>query len=103
MFPELELFVSLAELAGVFVGFGALIAFIRPSDASEFQTAGLQGIVAIGLLVILGALTPVGLSIFGIGEQSLWKYSSGIFLVYIWVGIATLLITGALAGSSPVS
>jgi hypothetical protein len=75
-----ELFVHLAEIAGVFVGFGALIA-VRSEEASDFHTIEyLRGIVAGGLLVVVTALTPLALSRFGMEDRGLWLPCSVFFL-----------------------
>lgn len=60
-----ELFVHLAEIAGVFVGFGALIA-VRSEEASDAHTVEyLRGVVEGGLLVVVAALAPLVVSRFG--------------------------------------
>ena len=56
------LFIAIAEIAGVFVGFGALISLTR-KDAIDFPQLGrLRGVVSVGLVVIVAALIPVGIS-----------------------------------------
>lgn len=76
-----EFFVHLAEIAGVFVGFGALIA-VRSEEGSDFHTVEyLRGIVAGGLLVVVTALAPLVLSRFGLTDRALWLPSSALFLV----------------------
>ena len=81
---DVELFIAIAEIAGVFVGFGALISLTR-KDAIEFSQLGrLRGVVSIGLAVIVTALIPVGLSRYGITGHYLWFISSIIFLVLLW-------------------
>lgn len=75
------LFVPLAEIAGVFVGFGALIA-VRSEEASDAHTVEyLRGIVGGGLLVVVVALAPLTLSRFGMDGRALWLPCSIFFLV----------------------
>jgi len=53
-----ELFIHLAEIAGVFVGFGALIA-VRSGGASGRVEVGLtRGMVALGVVVIVAGFAP---------------------------------------------
>lgn len=59
---DADLFFELAGIAGVFVGFSALIA-IRTGGASDtFEVAYMRGVVSVGLLTIVAALAPVTLS-----------------------------------------
>lgn len=80
-----ELFVHLAEIAGVFVGFGALIA-VRSEDASDAHTVEyLRGLVAGGLLVVVAALAPLVVSRFGMDGRALWLPCSILFLALFLV------------------
>lgn len=75
-----ELFVHLAEIAGVFVGFGALIA-VRSEEGSDAHTVEyLRGLVAGGLLVVVAALAPLVVSRFGMDGRALWLPCSILFL-----------------------
>lgn len=79
-----ELFVHMAEIAGVFVGFGALIA-ARSDEASDAHTVEyLRGLVVGGLLVVTAALAPLVVSRFGIEGHALWLPCS-IFFVFIFL------------------
>ena len=61
---DTELFLSLAEIAGVFVGFGALIA-VRGGGASDaWGVAGIGMIVWGGIQVVALALAPVAIGRF---------------------------------------
>ena len=58
---DTDLFMELARIAGVFVGFGALIA-VRSSGASEPQEVSpVRVTVATGVMAVIGALAPVTL------------------------------------------
>ena len=84
MTQDVELFIAIAEIAGVFVGFGALISLTR-QNAIEFSQLGrLRGVVSIGLVVIVAALIPVGLSRYGVTDRELWFVCSTIFLLLMW-------------------
>lgn len=75
-----DLFVAVAEIAGVFVGFGALISVTRREGFSPSQVGRLRAVVTIGLLVITAALIPVLLVRYGISGHALWFASSACFL-----------------------
>ena len=78
---DADLFMELAGIAGVFVGFGALIA-VRGGGASDaFEVAWMRGVVSIGLMAVLAALAPVVISRYGLTEHEIWALSSILFLV----------------------
>lgn len=80
-----DLFLSIAEIAGVFVGFGALISLLRDRQA-EGRVA-LHAVIANGLVALVAALVPVALSQYGLTGRGLWGWSSGIFLFLCWAAI----------------
>jgi len=84
MAQDVDLFVGLAGIAGVFVGFAALISFTRRTEIVMPELAHIRAVVTIGLLVIVAALLPVGLSRYGVTGHSLWLICSLIFLFLIW-------------------
>ena len=93
-----DLFMELAAIAGVFVGFGALIAVRSGATTDVFEVAWMRGVVSIGLLAVLAALAPV----VGCGGASLnnlwaniWK-GFGYGLGAIPAGIVGDLIAGFL-------
>ncbi len=78
---DADLFMELAGIAGVFVGFGALIA-VRSGGASDaFEVAWMRGVVSMGLAAVLGALAPVLISRYGVTEHEVWALSSILFLI----------------------
>ena len=78
---DADLFMELAAIAGVFVGFGALIA-VRSGGASDaFEVAWMRGVVSIGLLAVLAALAPVAISRYDLTEHEVWALSSILFFV----------------------
>lgn len=80
----IELFVSMAEIAGVFIGFGALISVTRWTEIDAEQLGAIRAVVTIGLVVLVAGLVPVGLDRYGVTGRSLWFISSLIFLALSW-------------------
>ena len=86
---DLDVFLSIAQIAGIFVGFGALIRFSR--DRASEARARLRFVVTVGLVVLAAALLPVGLARYGLTDRALWGWSSGGFLLVVWIAILGLL------------
>ena len=77
---DADLFIELAGIAGVFVGFGALIA-VRSGGASEPQEVSPVRItVAMGVMTIIGALVPVTLGRYGLADHQVLALSSVLVL-----------------------
>jgi len=78
---DADLFMELAGIAGIFVGFGALIA-VRGGGASDaFEVAYMRGVVSYGLLTVVAALAPVTLGRYDLAEHQVWALSSVVVLV----------------------
>ena len=88
---DVGLFVTIAEIAGVFVAFAALISVTRRSEISSAQLGQIRAVVTVGLLVVVAALVPVALAAYGIDERQLWVSSSLIYFVLNWVAILMAL------------
>lgn len=90
--PDIELFTHLAEIAGVFVGFGALIAVRsrRPTDWQELVP--MRNVVALGMLTVAAALAPVTVAGFDVTDHQVWVVSSLVVLA----GMALLFVANAL-------
>lgn len=106
---DVVLFVTIAEIAGVFVGFAALIAVTRRSEIDATQLGQIQAVVTIGLLVVVAALVPVGLVAYEVTGHGLWVGSSLTYLTLNWIVIIVALrrpenrqLAGAQARTSPV-
>ena len=84
--PKTELLIHLAEIAGVFVGFGALISLRSETPTNDYEVTMLRLIVWTGIVVVVTALFPVVLADYGIEGHGLWVASSVLFLVVFWVG-----------------
>ena len=78
------LFLTLAEIGGVFVGFGALIAATRRAEFERAQLERIRAVVTIGLVVVVASLVPIGLGSYGLGDRPLWFISSLVFLILQW-------------------
>lgn len=91
MTADPALFVAIAEIAGVFVGFAALISATGRDEITSAQLAQVRAVVTIGLVVIVAALVPVGLSAYGLASPILWRVSAALFLVLVWAVIALAL------------
>ena len=86
----LDFFVVIAEIAGVFVGFGALISVTRRTRFEASQIGRIRAVVTIGLIVIIVALIPVVLSSYGLSEDHLWFISSLSFLI---LNVAVIILS----------
>ena len=85
---DVELFVSLAEIAGVFVGFGALIAIRSAGPANVVEVAVISWVVMLATIVVASALAPVVVGRFGVAGHGLWLACSVVALVLVWGGFA---------------
>ena len=87
---DTDLLVQLAAIAGVFVGFGALIA-VRSGGASDaHEVAYIRSIVSIAVVVAIAALAPVTLSRYGLAGHDLWLVSSVLLLALIAEAVGRL-------------
>ena len=78
---DADLFLSLAGIAGVFVGFGALIA-VRSGGPSDVEdVAYMRTMVALGMLTVVAALAPVALGRYALTDHQVWAFSSALALV----------------------
>lgn len=87
MAQDVDLFVSIAGIAGVFVGFGALISVTRRAEIETSLLVLIRGVVTVGLVVIVAALIPVGLGRYGVTGHNLWFTCSVIFFLLNWAVI----------------
>jgi Na+/melibiose symporter-like transporter len=90
---DTELFMELAGIAGVFVGFGALIAVRGGGASGREEVAGVRGVVSMGALTIVAALAPVTLSRYELTEHQVWALSAMLVLVGLVVMIAAMART----------
>ena len=78
---DADLFMELAAIAGVFVGFGALIAVRSGGPTEPEVVAPMRGMVSLGMLTVVAALAPVTLGRYGLAEHDVWATSSVIVFV----------------------
>jgi uncharacterized membrane protein len=78
---DTELFLSLAEIAGVFVGFGSLIAVRSSGPSGRVEVGYTRGIVLFAVLTIVTALAPVILARYDLTEHQVWALSSVVVLL----------------------
>ena len=83
---DAELFLSLAEIAGVFVGFGALIAVRSGGPSEPTEVTPMRAVVGMGLLAVVAALAPVTLGRYDLADHQVWALSSALALVG-WLGL----------------
>ena len=88
---DVALFVTIAEIAGVFVGFAALISVTRRSEIDVTQLGQIRAVVTIGLMVVVAALIPVALSAYDFTGHGLWMVVSLIYLTLNWTVIVVAL------------
>jgi hypothetical protein len=89
----IDFLISLAEISGVFVGFGVLIGAVqRMNDVTPERKALAQVVSVIGLIALLAALVPPTLREFGVSGHSLWFYSSIGYFIVIFIGIAAVIV-----------
>ena len=98
--PGTEGFLELAGIAGVFVGFGALIA-VRSGGASDaFEVVHMRFVVWLGMLTVVAALAPVTLGPYGLDEHLVWVLSSVIVMaVYLGMGVVNVRMPELKAGA----
>ena len=84
---DADLLVQLAGIAGVFVGFGALISVRsgRPTEVGEVNS--IRWVVTIAIWVVIIALAPVIISRYDIADHDLWLACSLLALALLVVMI----------------
>jgi hypothetical protein len=88
---DVVLFVTIAEIAGVFVGFAALISVTRRSEIDESQLGQIRAVVTIGLMVVVAALLPVAFNAYELRGHPLWVVASLAYLILNWTVIVLAL------------
>jgi hypothetical protein len=79
---NLEIFIGIAHIAGIFVGFEALIGATHQKEVER-----IRGLVTVGLTTIIASLLPVGLGSYGFSGHGLWFLSSLIYFSLDWTVI----------------
>jgi hypothetical protein len=73
---DTELLLSLAEIAGVFVGFAALIGVRSGGATGAHEVVFIRWTVTAGVWVVIAALAPVIISRYGVTGHELWLVCS---------------------------
>jgi hypothetical protein len=79
---NIEIFIGIAHIAGIFVGFEALI-----SATHQKEVERIRGLVTVGLTTIIASLLPIGLGSYGFSGHILWFLSSLIYFCLDWTVI----------------
>jgi hypothetical protein len=85
---DADLLVQLAGIAGVFVGFGALIAVRSGGPSEAHEVTYIRWVVSIAIWVVIAALAPVIISRYDINGHDLWVACSLLALVLFAVMFA---------------
>jgi hypothetical protein len=81
-----DLLVQLAGIAGVFIGFGALISVRSGGPGGAHEVAYIRSLVAAAVWVVVVALAPVILSRYDIAGHALWLVCS-LFALVLMLGL----------------
>jgi hypothetical protein len=79
---NIEIFIGIAHIAGIFVGFEALISATHKKEAER-----IKGIITVGLTTIIASLLPIGLGSYGFSGHILWFLCSLIYFSLDWTVI----------------
>jgi hypothetical protein len=88
-----ELFLSLAEIAGVFVGFGALIAVRSGGAMQAGEITDVRWVVTTAIWVVIAGLAPIVVSTYGLVGHGLWLGCSLLALAFLIVMTAVFSLT----------
>jgi hypothetical protein len=88
---DADLFLELAGIAGVFVGFGALIAVRSGGPSEPLEVTPMRGVVGMGMLTVVAALAPVTLGRYDLTDHQVWALGSGLALVGL-LGVVVFIV-----------
>ncbi len=74
----------LAQIAGIFIGFGALISASKSSAATKHEAETLASVVFIGIMVVVGSLLPLLLDRYGLKPEWSLRVGALVFLAMAW-------------------
>jgi hypothetical protein len=80
---DTDLFLSMAEIAGVFVGFAALISIRSGGASAAHEVTYIRAVVTSAIWVVIVALAPVLVSRYDIAGHELWLACSLLALVLL--------------------
>jgi hypothetical protein len=84
---DADLLAQLAGIAGVFVGFGALISVRSGATMATSEFNSIRWVVTIAIWVVIVALAPVIVSRYDIADHALWLACSLVALVLLAIMI----------------
>jgi Na+/melibiose symporter-like transporter len=88
---DADLLVQLAGIAGVFVGFGALISVRSGGPREVDEVSTIRWVMSLGIWVVIAALTPVIVNRYDIAAHELWVACSLVALVF-WFSLALAFV-----------
>jgi hypothetical protein len=78
---ETEIFIGIAHISGIFIGFEALIGAVRKDEVDSSHLVHIRSVVTVGLVSIVAALIPIGFQAYGISGHLLWFLCGLIFFI----------------------
>jgi len=81
---QTDTLLTIGEIAAAFAGFAALVSAIRRRSGDPETTHDilrLRVIISSSVVIVVMSLMPLGLSNYGLGEVSVWRISSIIYLL----------------------
>ena len=81
---DTDLLLSLAEIAGVFVGFAALISIRSAAAADPREMTYIRVVVWTGAVVVVAGIAPVVIGRYGIADHEMWVACSVLVLALSW-------------------
>ncbi len=84
MVDDIDNLFAIAEIAGVFIGFAALVSVVATRSGGESgreEPFKLANVVIINVMIIAAALFPVVLNRYGFEASAVWRSSSG----FLWI------------------
>ena len=81
---DAELLLSLAGIAGVFVGFAALISVRSGGASAAHEVTFIRWVVSLGVWVVIAAIAPIIVSRYGISGHELWLVCSLLAAALFW-------------------
>jgi hypothetical protein len=97
---DIDILLSIAEIAVAFSGFAALASVIgrRSSEAALHGFERLKTVVSVSLLVVVAALIPIVAFRFGLSEAFAWRISSIFALLLNWLVLWIAFSAGQKSG-----
>ncbi len=80
MADDIDNLFAIAEIAGVFIGFAALVTVVTRRNGGDSQREDafkLISVVVVNVMIITAALFPVVLNRYGLAPSAVWRGASG--------------------------